>query len=375
MLPEEEDFVDVSSNDDTDLGDDTAAQPEPTPEPESSEPDPEPVSTEQPETDTSPDPTPEPVDAEKHTFLQSLQQYGFQNLSSVDEAQERALAEMYHQQNRNRQLEEELARRDQALAELNRAKPEPQPEPAKKPWAAPEYDADAVRRYQTQDENGNVVFRPDTPAAVRQQYEDYVLHQEKFARSLLENPEETIGSLVEDRVSRLVEERLSQSMAEQQQRQFVDQISTQYADQLWQRDPRTNQPMPGVPSEFGQRVIGYVEYAANSGVQDIQQQWDFAQRMAQNDYMSQYIQQLQEQLQQQSPPSTPASTPAATPAPAPTPEQVQEQRRRDFVNRRQPAPEPVSRGGSFQGEQRQNRHQGGGEEFAELALANGIVFE
>lgn len=211
----------------------------------------------------------------------------------------------------NRELYEQWkSTRDGASQQAPQQQAAPQPKPAEQAWWNPPQVKDSYRRYLTRDENGREVISPDAPLDAKAALQDYMEYRASFAQKFLDNPEQTLGPMVErvavQRAQAIVDERLGRMKDES----FVQGLEAQNKDWLYDQEGRV--------SPEGLAVQKYIQDAKTLGINGAQARWDYATRMVERDLLLANIQNVAQYQQQAQAPQQPVATP---PAPAPTQEQ------------------------------------------------------
>ena len=162
------------------------------------------------------------------------------------------------------------------------APPTPQPaQPAQQKqesqWWNPPQIKDSYRRYLTRDENGREVIDPNAPLDAKAALQDYQDYRATFAQKFLDNPEQTLGPMVEkvavERAQQIVEERLGRMQDEQ----YVSSLEKENKD--WLYDEKGN------VSAEGMAVQKYISDAKSLGINGAQARWDYATRMVERDLL------------------------------------------------------------------------------------------
>jgi hypothetical protein len=191
------------------------------------------------------------------------------------------------------------------------SQPQPQqaPQPAKPEpgWWNPPQVKESHRRYLTRDENGREVISPDAPLDARASLEDFQQYRAEFAQKFLDNPEATLGPMVEkvamERAAELVDQRFSRMKDEN----YVAGLEQQNRDWLYDQS--------GNVSAEGVAVQKYIGDAQSLGISGAQARWDYATKMVERDLLLTTLRQAQ-QPQQPAPQFLPPTRP-----PQPTAEQ------------------------------------------------------
>lgn len=207
------------------------------------------------------------------------------------------------------QYQEWLKSRSQPPQQAQPAKPE---QPA---WWNPPQIKDSYKRYLTRDENGREVIDSNAPLDAKAALQDYQDYRANFAQKFLDNPEQTLGPMVEkvavERAEQIIEQRLSRMQDEQ----YVSGLERENKD--WLYDEKGN------VSAEGMAVQKYIGDAKSLGISGAQARWDFATKMVERDLLlanlrqSQMPQQAMPQMQQ--------------PVPQPQQQPTAEQTNMDFL--------------------------------------------
>lgn len=191
---------------------------------------------------------------------------------------------------------------------------QPQSQQVPQQAAAPQQDAswwnppkvkDIYRQYLTRDENGREIVDPNAPLEARHELMAYQAYKANFAQKFLENPEQTLGPMVErvaiDRAQAIVDQRLQRMNDEN----YVSNLEKENADWLYDGN--------GNASPEGLLAQKYIQDARSMGIQGAKARWEFATRMVERDLLLSNLRQSQ-QAQQPMQQALPAV--AATPSPA-----------------------------------------------------------
>ncbi|MGH7127570.1 MAG: hypothetical protein ACREIV_03310 [Planctomycetaceae bacterium] len=259
-------------------------------------------------TDVTP-PVETPAETQPSSFIERLAEFGFENVETPEDAQERLL-ESY------RQLQEQIetargeARQFRDLAEygneylklardpelrdvLERRR---QPQSAQTPpkpeawWNPPAFDVQSAQRYReirVDPSSGERAagWKDGTPAEMKLAAEQYQAYVEDWVDRLSTRPQEVLPQIIEREFERLFEAKYGAKVREQQTAQFLTQFEQDNAYWLYAKDPRTNGPATdarGAPvlSPAGQKVLSYVNYAESDlGIADARAQWEYATAM------------------------------------------------------------------------------------------------
>ena len=189
--------------------------------------------------------------------------------------------------------------------------PQPQqPQPEEKPWWNPPEVKDSYKRYLTRDENGREVIDPNAPMDARIALEDYQQYRADFAQKFLDNPQETLGPMVERVAMERAEELIDQRMQRMNDENYVAQLETDNRDWLYDQN--------GNVSAEGLSAQKYIQDAKSIGINGAQARWDYATRMVERDLL---LAALQQQTQQPRAPQQPMPQQPQQQRPEPTTEQ------------------------------------------------------
>ena len=212
----------------------------------------------------------------------------------------------------NRELYEQWkSARDGASQQQPAPQQQAQQKPAEQSWWNPPQIKDSYRRYMTRDEAGREVISPDAPLDAKAALQDYMEYRAGFAQKFLDNPEQTLGPMVErvamERAQAIVDERLNRMKDET----FVQGLEQQNKDWLYDQEGRV--------SPEGLAVQKYIQDAKTLGIGGAQARWDYATRMVERDLLLANIQSFAQNQQQPQVPQQPVVQQPV--APQPTPEQ------------------------------------------------------
>lgn len=187
------------------------------------------------------------------------------------------------------------------------AAPAPAPEEAK--WWNPPPLKDLYRQYLVKDENGRDVISPDAPLDARHALTEHLAYKADFAKKFLENPESTLGPMVEkvavQRAEAIVQEQISRMKDED----FVQSLERENRDWLYDQEGRV--------SPEGLAVQKYIQDARSLGIAGAKARWDYATKMVERDLMLLHLrgqsqpQQAMPQQAVQQPPVTPSPVASA----------------------------------------------------------------
>lgn len=182
----------------------------------------------------------------------------------------------------------------------------PQPEQS---WWNPPKIRDAYKQYLVRDDQGREVISESAPLEARHALAEYQAYRAEFAKNFLEDPQKTLGPMIErivgDRAREIAESQIS-SMKEEN---FVAQVEAENRDWLYDQN--------GNVSREGFLVQKYIEDARSHGIKGAKARWDYATAMVERDLAIANLQPLMQQRQQ------PQVVPQQAPAPAPQPSAAQ----------------------------------------------------
>lgn len=201
-----------------------------------------------------------PVTTDKPEFLKRLESdLGFQNVSDETEARDRLLDFALREKQERARLEAEYQQklRDLQYQQTAAATKPAEPTSERKAWQPPvEYPAAATRYLDGVDEQGNAKWKPETPATVRAQAEQFVAYRDDMRDVLLNRPDvffnELLPQIIKEHAQQIVEPFYEQRTEEQQKKAFFDSFAEENATWLYARDPATGQPSVGQLSRVGQ---------------------------------------------------------------------------------------------------------------------------
>lgn len=182
----------------------------------------------------------------------------------------------------------------------------------KKSWQPPEVK-DSFRRYLIKDDNGRDAIAEDAPLEARQQLLEHMNYRADFAQKFLDNPEETLGPMIQQLAQSQAQEIVNQTLEQRDGQAFVDRVESENAD--WLVDSETGNVTPE-----GLLVHKKIDEARSLGINGPEARWNYAVAMAERDLLAQrYEQQSQaeqefrqgldavvNQPQEQAPPQQPA---------------------------------------------------------------------
>lgn len=196
-------------------------------------------------------------------------------------------------------------RYQQWLQQQSQQQSQPQQQQAaqeESPWWNPPKVRDIYKQYLTRDENGREVIDPNAPLEARHALQEYQAYKAEFAKKFLENPEETLGPMIERVAVQRAESIVGEKFQRMQDEQFVAKLEQENADWLYDENRQ--------PTAEGVAIQRYIYSAKELGINGAQARWDYAQAMVERDLMLGLLQ------QQQAPPQNFAQPVAQPPQPA-----------------------------------------------------------
>ena len=195
----------------------------------------------------------------------------------------------------------------------------PQPQQAAAPksdnWWNPPQIKDSFKQYLTRDADGREVIAEHAPLEAKAALQDWMSYRADFAKKFLDNPEQTLGPMVQSIAERQAAEIVERQLSQQRREQFVKSVEAENAEWLYQ-NPETR-----MASREGLQVQKYIEDVKSMGVSDPEHRWQLSVAMLERDLALQVLQQFVGQ-QQQAETSRQASQPVPPPV-NPAAEQAQ----------------------------------------------------
>lgn len=191
--------------------------------------------------------------------------------------------------------------------------------PEKPAWWNPPQVKESSKRYLIKDEEGRDAIDPNAPLHAREELAEYQQYKADFARRFLENPEQTLGPMIQEMAAKQAQEIVHQQFEAVNNEQFVNSVEQENRD--WLFDPQTGNVTPE-----GLLVHKYIEEARELGINGPKQRWDYAVAKTERDTLARLFDETQA-LQASRPPVTQQPTqplvqqPPAPQAAPPAPEQ------------------------------------------------------
>ena len=204
----------------------------------------------------------------------------------------------------NRELYEQWKANQQAPQQQQQI-PQPAPKQEQAGWWNPPTVKDSYRRYLTRDENGREIISPEAPLDAKAALQDYMEYRANFAQKFLDNPEQTLGPMVEKVAMQRAEQIVDQRLSRMKDENYVQELESQNRDWLFDQS--------GNVSAEGLAVQKYIQDAKTMGISGAQARWDYATRMVERDLLLSAMQRAQQPQQQPAPAQMPV---AQQPTPA-----------------------------------------------------------
>lgn len=170
--------------------------------------------------------------------------------------------------------------------------PQPaQAQPQESPWWDPPKLKDSYRQWLTKDENGRETIDPNAPLDARSALTEHLAYKADFAKKFLENPESTLGPMVEKVAVQRAEQIVQDKIQRMRDEDFVTGLERENRDWLYGAD--------GNASPAGLAVQKYIQDARSLGIAGAKARWDFATKMVERDLMLANLQQQSQQVQYQ----------------------------------------------------------------------------
>jgi len=199
-----------------------------------------------------------------------LKELGFENLTNDDEAFDRLLTAFQNTKNEFGSQIQALAEQfKQAPVQPTTTAPAQDAHTGKWNWQPPAVDPQLLARFRTADG-----WKPEAPVELRQAAEARQAYLDSFAQKFVADPAATLEPLLEDKFNAYFEQR-SRELAAQQQFQTVQQKITTENPWLFEPDPVTSKPKPGVLSAEGKLIDQYMQEAQARGA-DYELSWEYA---------------------------------------------------------------------------------------------------
>ena len=163
-------------------------------------------------------------------------------------------------------------------------------QPQESPWWNPPQLKDSYRQWLTRDESGREIIDPNAPLDARSALTEHLAYKADFAKKFLENPESTLGPMVEKVAVQRAEQIVQDKIQRMRDEDFVTSLERENKDWLYGPD--------GNASPEGLAVQKYIQDARSLGITGAKARWDYATRMVERDLMLFNLQQQSQQAQQ-----------------------------------------------------------------------------
>jgi len=201
--------------------------------------------------------------------------------------------------NNRESFEQWKASQGQSPQQAASAQQQPQQPQQAESWWNPPKVTDSDKRYLSRDENGREIISETAPMDVAARLRDYQTYRTDFAERLINNPEETLGPMLEkvatEKAQGIVEERLS---AESDQN-YVNSLESENKDWLYDEQ--------GNVSAEGLAVQKYIQDAKAMGIAGVKPRWEYATRMVERDLLLNKMNREQQQPAMQQQPAQPVA--------------------------------------------------------------------
>lgn len=184
-----------------------------------------------------------------------------------------------------------------------------QPAPEEPKWWDPPPLKDLYRQYLVKDEAGRETISPDAPLDARHALTEHLAYKADFAKKFLENPESTLGPMVEKVAVQRAEAIVREQIGRMKDEDFVQSLERENKDWLYDQEGRV--------SPEGLAVQKYIQDARSLGIAGAKARWDYATKMVERDLMLLHLRGQGQQAppqQQAAPPQAAAPSPVASAA-------------------------------------------------------------
>lgn len=201
------------------------------------------------------------------------------------------------------------------------------PKQQEQEWWSPPKVKDIYRQYLTRDQQGREVIAEGAPLEAQHELAAYQAYKAEFARKFLDDPQATLGPMIEKIVASRAQEIAESQISGLKEESLVQQIEAENRDWLYDQQ--------GHVSREGLLVQKYIEDARGLGIQGAKARWDYATAMVERELALTNLQTVMQPPVQQAQPAAPA-------APQPAPQQDAAQRNMEFL-RQQASRTPTRR--------------------------------
>ena len=144
-----------------------------------------------------------------------------------------------------------------------------QPQEAESWWNPPKV-SDTDKRYLSRDENGREIISESAPLDVAARLRDYQQYRTDFAERLINNPEETLGPMLEKVATEKAQGIVEQRLSEESDQNYVNTLEAENKDWLYDEQ--------GNVSAEGLAVQKYIQDAKAMGIAGVKPRWEYAPR-------------------------------------------------------------------------------------------------
>lgn len=166
------------------------------------------------------------------------------------------------------QYEQWVAQRNQPQQPQQQQMQAAPAKPEQPGWWNPPQVREAYKQYLVRDENGREVIAENAPLDAKHSLSEMQAYKAEFARKFLENPEQTLGPMVEKVASSRAAAIVQQQFAQAENERYVS--SLQEENKEWLLDAEGN------VSKEGLLCQKFIDDAKNMGIQSPQNRWEYA---------------------------------------------------------------------------------------------------
>jgi len=214
----------------------------------------------------------------------------------------------------NRELFEQWRQSQQQGTAMPQQAPQMAAPQQEESWWNPPKVRDAYKQYLVRDENGREVISQDAPLDAKHALSEFQAYKAEFAKKFLDNPEQTLGPMVEKVAVERAEEIVQAKISRMQEENFVSSLEQKNADWLYTEE--TNPDGSRRVSPEGLAAQKYIQDARGLGIQGAEARWNYATRMVERDLLLANLRMLQQSQQQPQQAPQPAAVRPPSPADA-----------------------------------------------------------
>jgi hypothetical protein len=171
------------------------------------------------------------------------------------------------------------------------------PSPEAPKWWNPPQVKETWRQYIVRDpETGREVVDPNAPLEAQAAIREYQAYTADFAKRFVTNPEDTLKPFIEQVAMQKAQELVQQQLGQYTAQNYVQSLEQRNADWLYDQQ--------GQITPEGRAIQGYIEQAAQVGINTPEARWQFATSMLERDLLNMRYQQMA-QAQMAPPPPQP----------------------------------------------------------------------